>query len=282
MKQVLCVARQQEQTCIKMVGNMNVSMNTPSHPISNIAPIGKPVQADPLRRKPQAGVPQVETPVGPAYHLSISAEAYRRYESLSNSGTAFGGIDIEVMTGGIFGVSADNAVAEMTACVTCSSRLYVDVSDDPSVSFQTPQRINQSMAAITVIAHEHEHMRNEQANASKDGGMVISQRATIHTSICTECNRMYISGGSSESLIASAHSRYDGEDGNLASTSSYSGVTVKTAKMMSIPESIRFFRMNSMFSLYQNVMKAQPSTASPARTKNSEAIGFLNRTALRF
>lgn len=80
-------------------------------------------------------------------------------------------------------------------CETCSNRTYVDGSDDPSVSFKTPTQLDPSEAASMVMAHEMEHVVNEQASARAEGKDVISQSVTIHTSICPECGISYVAGG---------------------------------------------------------------------------------------
>lgn len=45
------------------------------------------------------------------------------------------------------------------------------------------------------MAHEMEHVVNEQASAKADGSEVISQSVAIHTSICPECGISYVAGG---------------------------------------------------------------------------------------
>jgi len=87
------------------------------------------------------------------------------------------------------------AAEDMQGCQTCKNRKYVDGSNDPSVSFQTPQNIDPNQAASRVRAHEHEHVANEQEKAQKENRKVVSQTVSLSTSICPECNRVYVSGG---------------------------------------------------------------------------------------
>jgi hypothetical protein len=90
------------------------------------------------------------------------------------------------------------SVADLAAgqeCQTCKSRKYVDVSDDPSVSFQSPTHISPGQSAAAVSSHEGEHVANEQAKAERDGREIVSQSVTLKTSICPECKRVYVSGG---------------------------------------------------------------------------------------
>jgi len=81
------------------------------------------------------------------------------------------------------------------ACQTCADRRYVDKSDDASVSFQTPTSISPAMSAAVVASHEQEHVRNEQARAHREGRQIISQTVSLTMDSCPECNRSYVSGG---------------------------------------------------------------------------------------
>ncbi|MCL2226235.1 MAG: hypothetical protein FWB97_01200 [Oscillospiraceae bacterium] len=80
-------------------------------------------------------------------------------------------------------------------CETCSTRRYVDDSDDASVSFQTPTTINASQSGVTVAAHEGEHVNNERENARREDRVVVHQSVTMTAACCPECGRMYFSGG---------------------------------------------------------------------------------------
>jgi hypothetical protein len=106
------------------------------------------------------------------------------------------------------------ALAAHTQCETCDSRRYVDQSDDPSVSFQTPTHISPGQSAAMVLAHEREHVSSEQARADREGREVISQTISLQVSNCPECNRMYVSGGSTRTLTVSNSGNQEAE--NLA------------------------------------------------------------------
>lgn len=80
-------------------------------------------------------------------------------------------------------------------CSTCANRTYQDDSQDGSVSFQSPTRISPSEAPAAVRGHEMEHVSHEQLNAEKEDREVVSQTVQIHSSICPECGRSYVSGG---------------------------------------------------------------------------------------
>ena len=98
-------------------------------------------------------------------------------------------------------IKADGELQEIAAaeklqgCQTCKDRKYVDESDDPSVSFQTPQSIQPSQSFSMVRAHEYEHVSNEQAKAQREDRKIVSQTVSLSMSICPECGKAYISGG---------------------------------------------------------------------------------------
>lgn len=88
-------------------------------------------------------------------------------------------------------------------CQTCKERKYVDGSDDPGVSFKSPGKINADVAAVVVSRHEREHVAHNKAKAQREGGEVVSQSVTLHTGICPECGRIYVSGGTTYSVTRS-------------------------------------------------------------------------------
>lgn len=90
--------------------------------------------------------------------------------------------------------SAQEVMAE-SECQTCKERKYQDGSDDPGVSFKTPTNIAPEAAASAVRGHEQEHVSREQSKAQREGREVVSQSVTIHTAICPECGKVYVSGG---------------------------------------------------------------------------------------
>jgi hypothetical protein len=80
-------------------------------------------------------------------------------------------------------------------CDTCASRKYVDKSDDPSVSFQTPTNISAAMSGVVVASHEREHVNNERSRARREDRQVIQQSVSLTYDTCPECGRRYVSGG---------------------------------------------------------------------------------------
>ena len=85
-------------------------------------------------------------------------------------------------------------------CETCKNRKYQDGSDE-MVSFKSAQHVSPERAASAVRAHEQEHVSNAYKKAAKDDGKVVSASVSIHTAICPECGRSYVSGGTTRTQI---------------------------------------------------------------------------------
>lgn len=100
------------------------------------------------------------------------------------------------------GAEGVQKAAEEGRCETCEGRKYQDGSDDPGVSYQTPTRIAPENAASAVRGHEMEHVVREQAKAQREERRVVSQSVTLHTDICPECGKTYISGGTTRTVTA--------------------------------------------------------------------------------
>lgn len=85
-------------------------------------------------------------------------------------------------------------------CQTCKRRKYQDGSDE-MVSFKTAQHVSPESAASAVRAHEQEHVSNAYKKAATDNGKVLSASVSIHTAVCPECGRTYVSGGTTHTQI---------------------------------------------------------------------------------
>ena len=85
-------------------------------------------------------------------------------------------------------------------CQTCKERKYQDGSNE-NVSFKSAQHIDPMAAGARVRAHEQEHVSNAYSKASKNGGKVINASVAIHTAVCPECGRTYVSGGTTTTQI---------------------------------------------------------------------------------
>ncbi|MBQ9442037.1 MAG: hypothetical protein IJU55_03405 [Selenomonadaceae bacterium] len=96
------------------------------------------------------------------------------------------------------GASTHKAMGKKSSpaeCETCARRTYKDGSDEMDVSFKTPSKIPQSIAASVVLGHEHEHVANAYEKESNGEGEVKRVSVTLHNDICPECGRVYVSGG---------------------------------------------------------------------------------------
>ena len=98
-------------------------------------------------------------------------------------------------------------VMEEGECQTCKERKYQDGSDDPGVSFKTPTNIAPEQATSAVRGHENEHVVREQAKAQREDRKVVSQSVTYHTSICPECGKVYVSGGTTRTVTRADNSQ---------------------------------------------------------------------------
>ena len=101
------------------------------------------------------------------------------------------------------GIDAAQKAAKEAECQTCKERKYQDGSDDAGVSFKTPTHISPDQAASAVKGHEMEHVVRERAAAEREDRRVVSQSVTMHTAICPECGRVYVSGGTTRTTTAS-------------------------------------------------------------------------------
>lgn len=120
------------------------------------------------------------------------------------SGTGFPGQEEAVAKGSGVGQEYDDG-----KCETCEKRKYQDGSNDMGVSFKTPTHVAPEAAASAVRSHEQEHVSREQAKAKREDRHVVSQSVTLHTSVCPECGRVYISGGVTRTTTAANKPKQD-------------------------------------------------------------------------
>lgn len=86
-------------------------------------------------------------------------------------------------------------------CQTCASRKYKDGSDE-MVSYKAATHISPAAAGAAVRAHEQEHVANAYNKAKEAGNaQVLNASVSIQTSICPECGRSYVSGGTTNTMI---------------------------------------------------------------------------------
>lgn len=86
-------------------------------------------------------------------------------------------------------------------CQTCENRKYQDGSDEHDVSFKNATKVSPEAAASAVRSHEQMHVKNAYQKAEEDNGKVISASVSIHTSVCPECGKTYVSGGTTRTQI---------------------------------------------------------------------------------
>lgn len=86
-------------------------------------------------------------------------------------------------------------------CETCKNRKYQDGSNESNVSFKAAAHVSPQSAGAAVRAHEGEHVSNAYKKAAQNNGQVISASVSIHSSVCPECGRSYISGGTTNTMI---------------------------------------------------------------------------------
>lgn len=97
------------------------------------------------------------------------------------------------------GMTADKTQAA-SECQTCKNRKYQDGSNE-NVSFKAPTHVSPNAAASAVRAHEGEHVSNAYSKAAQKNGKVINASVAIHTSVCPECGRTFVSGGTTNTTI---------------------------------------------------------------------------------
>lgn len=85
-------------------------------------------------------------------------------------------------------------------CETCANRTYQDASGE-MVSFKSAAHISPESSASRVMAHEQEHVSNAYKKAGQKNGQVVSASVSLQTSICPECGRSYVSGGTTTTQI---------------------------------------------------------------------------------
>lgn len=100
--------------------------------------------------------------------------------------------------------SAGSGKTEKTSkgeCQTCKERKYMDQSNEGNVSFQTPTHISPGQAAVRVLSHEREHVRNAVAEGQQRNKKLVSVSVSLKTAVCPECGRSYIAGGTTRTKM---------------------------------------------------------------------------------
>ncbi len=178
------VSQQETQMQLRLSGEGT----TPVQPVDRVRPLGAPTAHTPegvdLAQKIQQG--QYMDPAEFAVRL--------RMQGTNAENPALTQMGDEVQSA--------QEIMEEGECQTCAERKYQDGSDDSGVSYQTPMHIAPEAAASAVHGHEMERVVRNQAEAAREDREIVSQSVTLHTAICPECGKVYISGGTTRMTTA--------------------------------------------------------------------------------
>lgn len=168
-------------------------------PETPVQPVDRAPLVGPGRSQPATlgfSIPMGADPAEMAVRMRIRPYEESAPLSMTNPG--------EAKAPAVEGLGVDGAqkALEEGQCETCEKRKYQDGSDDMGVSFQSPTRVDPDLAAAAVRGHENEHVVREQAKAQQEGRKVVSQSVTLHSEICPECGKTYISGGTTRTTTA--------------------------------------------------------------------------------
>lgn len=164
-------------------------------------------------------------------NMQISNSGYQ----LSGYGNSYagalttGGQEKPILNPGESTEKKPGAKSSPAECETCKNRKYQDGSDE-MVSFKAAAHISPEAAGAAVRGHEQEHVSNAYKKASMNNGKVVRASVSIHTSVCPECGRSYVSGGTTSTQI-----KYYNEDNpyqkalKTQDASKYSGMNVNVA-----------------------------------------------------
>ena len=70
-----------------------------------------------------------------------------------------------------------------------------------NVSFKSAAHVSPEAAGAAVRAHEGQHVQNAYSKARQGDGQVVTASVSIHTAVCPECGRTYVSGGTTTTAI---------------------------------------------------------------------------------
>lgn len=163
-----------------------------------------------------------------AIGLVNNSVGYGGYNVSNGSGADDGGSGVTVNPGESTVKSAGRK-SSPAECQTCKNRKYQDGSDE-MVSFKSATHISPQAAAPAVRSHEQEHVSNAYKKAAQKNGKVVSANVAIHTAVCPECGRSYVSGGTTSTQI-----KYYNEDNpyqkdlKAADSIKYQGMNVDMA-----------------------------------------------------
>lgn len=129
----------------------------------------------------------------------VSAGTANGYGITPYNGSA-GDQDASVVNPGQSDVRQPGKKSSPAECETCKHRKYQDGSDE-MVSFKSAAHIDPESAASVVRGHEQEHVTNAYNKAEQNNGKVVQCSVQLHTAVCPECGRTYVSGGTTTTQI---------------------------------------------------------------------------------
>lgn len=160
--------------------------------------------------------------------MPISFNPYQSFSAMPYSGVYTAGSAPAAENGQVFGTAdgagrvsgspaagsaKENEKAGKTGpqgeCQTCKNRKYVDGSNEGNVSFKAPGHIAPEASAGVVMAHEQEHVANAVREGNKAGNELVSVSVSLKTSVCPECGRSYVSGGTTRTTIRYGSTPYE-------------------------------------------------------------------------
>lgn len=97
--------------------------------------------------------------------------------------------------------SAPTGKVSPSECQTCKNRKYVDGSNEGNVSFKAPGHIDPAASGAVVMGHELEHVANAKREGNEAGKELVSASVSLKMSVCPECGRVYVSGGTTSTTI---------------------------------------------------------------------------------
>ena len=129
---------------------------------------------------------------------------YGAYSAYSTSGlSGASGVDAAATIGNQDAASSKKVgrASSPEECQTCKNRKYQDGSNEADVSFKNATHVSPNAAGAAVRAHEGQHVSNAYQKAAEGNGKVINASVSIHTAVCPECGRTYVSGGTTNTMI---------------------------------------------------------------------------------
>lgn len=95
----------------------------------------------------------------------------------------------------------NSSKVKQAECQTCKARKYVDGSNEADVSFKAPGHIDPGQSYSKVMSHEQEHVANARQKTAGDDAELISATVSLKLSVCPECGRTYVAGGTTNTVI---------------------------------------------------------------------------------